>query len=326
MNHRNHPSALRGAAARRSATKGSSSFGAYVVSIIRHLKLNGKRNTAARYRTAINSFNNFLASQGENDIPIGDITPGLIADFEIHLHAHGIRRNTSSAYMRSLRAAYNKAAAEGITPDRNPFGGVYTGIDKTRKRAIPLADIAKIRDINLPEGSDCDFARDMFLISFYLRGMSFVDMSYLKKSDLVGNEVSYRRRKTGRELVVKRTAELNKILGKYPPNPTEYLLPIIKSDNSDGHYAYLNALGKVNRSLKSIAARIGLETNLTHYVARHSWASAAQSQQVPLRIISEAMGHESETTTAIYLASLHTSEAIDRANDTIIRALDSKCR
>lgn len=40
-----------------------------------------------------------------------------------------------------------------------------------------------------------DFARDMFMLSFYLRGMSLMDMAFLRKSDLSYGYVTYRRRK-----------------------------------------------------------------------------------------------------------------------------------
>lgn len=59
---------------------------------------------------------------------------------------------------------------------------------------------------------------------------------------------------------------------------------------------------------------------LTLYVARHAWASIARSKNVPISVISEGMGHDSESTTRIYLASLDTV-AVDKANRMIIKSL-----
>ncbi len=157
-------------------------------------------------------------------------------------------------------------------------------------------------------------------VSFYFRGMSFVDMAYLKKTDLSGSRLSYCHRKTGRCLVIKWTAEMQEIVDKYPPNTSGYLLPIIKSSGLNEHYVYRNALSKVNRNLKKIGEMVGLPFKLPHYVSRHSWASGAQSNKVPLSVISEAMGHDSETTTQIYLDSLDTS-AVDNANEKMIKSV-----
>ena len=103
-------------------------------------------------------------------------------------------------------------------------------------------------------------------------------------------------------------------------NHTRYLLPIIRHDGIHERYAYRNAAYNINRSLHKIGAMLGLEAPLTMYMARHSWASAARSQGIPVSVISEGMGHDSESTTRIYLASPETSVA-DDANARILAAL-----
>ena len=165
-----------------------------------------------------------------------------------------------------------------------------------------------------------DYARDMFILSFYLRGMSFIDMAFLKKTNLNNGYVIYRRRKTGQQLVIKWTKDMQMILDKYPENDSEYLLPIIRNSDANERYIYRNAGYNINRSLKQIARMAGITISLTLYVARHSWASAAKAKGIPLSVISEGMGHDSETTTQIYLASLETS-VVDQANSLIIESL-----
>ena len=90
-----------------------------------------------------------------------------------------------------------------MTVQRDPFKYVYTGIGKTVKRAVPLKVIRRIRDMDLALFPAMDFARDIFMFSFYTRGMSFIDMAYLKKKDLQNGILSYRRQKTGQQLFVK---------------------------------------------------------------------------------------------------------------------------
>ena len=145
-------------------------------------------------------------------------------------------------------------------------------------------------------------------------------MAYLKKADLHDMHIYYRRRKTGQSLQIEWRKEMKDILDKYPRNNSDYLLPIIPENSPDPHRAYRNAGNRINRRLKLIAAKAGTPLPLTLYCARHSWASAAKTLGIPIVVISEAMGHDSESTTQIYLASLENS-AIDNANSIIISSL-----
>lgn len=291
-------------------------FSRFMEEIIAQLKLLGKQQTAANYITTCNSFMRFCKSQ---DIRFDSIDTNLMMGYEAYLKRSGIAMNTISFYMRIMRAVYNRAVDSGLTEQRHPFKRVYTGIDKTVKRAITLNDIKRIKQLDLSSKPTLDFARDMFLFSFYTRGMSFIDMAYLKKSDLKNGILTYRRRKTGQQLFIKWEKYMQDIINKSSTNPTDYLLPIIKTA-TDEHRQYRNTLRLINNKLKKIAVMAGLPVNLTMYVSRHSWASIARNKHIPISIISEGMGHNSEATTQIYLASLDNT-TIDKANEMILRNL-----
>lgn len=293
-------------------------FMCFARSLTTELKRTGRERTAERYTTVLNSFRRFLAERG--DIPLNRIESALMVEYESHLKAEGICPNSSSFYMRGLRAVYNRAVEKGPTVQRNPFRHVYTGIDKTVKRAIPLKAVRQIRDQDLRLEPTMDWARDLFMFSFYTRGMSFIDMAYLKKSDLKNGVLSYRRQKTGQRLFIKWEKPMQEIVSRYDTSGTPYLLPVIRDMRTDGRKQYKSAAHRVNRLLKKLGMRLGLAIPLTMYVARHGWASIAKSRNIPVSIISEAMGHDSEKTTLIYLASLDTS-AIDKTNSLILKAL-----
>ena len=162
---------------------------------------------------------------------------------------------------------------------------------------------------------------DLFMFSFYTRGMSFIDLAYLKKSDLQNGFLTYRRRKTNQQLTVKWEKCMAEIVAKYNDcSTTQYLLPIITNPLVDERKQYRNAIYRVNTALKEIARMISLPMPLTMYCARHGWASIAKSKNIPLSVISEGMGHDSEETTRIYLASLD-SYVIDQANSLILKGL-----
>lgn len=150
--------------------------------------------------------------------------------------------------------------------------------------------------------------------------MSFIDMAYLRKTDLENGRVTYRRRKTGQQLTIEWAKEMQMILDKYPENPTQYLLPIITKEEGNQRRHSRNVNESINHHLKKVAEQVGVLSPLTMYCARHSWASAAKAKGIPLSVISEGMGHDSEATTQIYLASLETS-VVDKANALILKSL-----
>lgn len=296
-------------------TKESSLFN-FMHGVIAQLKQLGKIRTSETYTATLKSFMAFRESQ---DVPLDGISSDLMLLYEAHLKARDVSMNTISFYMRNLRAVYNRAAEKGLTPQNNPFRHVYTGVDKTIKRAIPIKEIKALKGLDLSIKPSLDFARDMFMFSFYTRGMSFIDMAYLKKSDLQNGILTYRRRKTGQQLSIKWEKCMEDIVSKYPQNQTDYLLPIIKETVNERRQ-YDNALHLVNYHLKDLSSMLKLQRPLTMYVARHSWASAAKARNIPLSVISEGMGHDSEATTQIYLASLETS-VVDKANKMILGLL-----
>lgn len=296
-------------------TKETSLF-SFMHSVIIQLRQLGKIRTSETYTATLKSFIEF---REEQDIPLDGINSDLMLLYEAHLKAKGVRMNTISFYMRILRAVYNRAVEKELTPQKYPFRHVYTGVDKTVKRAVPVKVIKALKELDLSMKSSLDFARDMFMFSFYTRGMSFVDMAYLKKTDLQNGILTYCRRKTGQQLTVKWEKCMEEIIKKYPSNRSAYLLPIIKEQGNEWKQ-YDNALHLVNYRLKDLSRMLKLQRPLTMYVARHSWASAAKVRNVPLSVISEGMGHDSEKTTQIYLASLEAS-VVDKANKMILELL-----
>jgi len=229
----------------------------FMENIIAKLKQNGKVRTSETYKSTLNSFKKFLASQApkdgyreDEDIMLDCLTSEIMEAYEAWHHKRGVVPNTISFYTRILRAVYNRAVEDEIIENHNPFRHVYTGVDKTVKRALPLVVIKKIKSLVLSLTPSLDFARDMFLMSFYLRGMSFIDMAFLKKSDLKNGYVTYRRRKTGQQLIIEWTRQMQVILDKYPENASVYLLPVIRNYGTNERCTYRNIGYKINHSLK----------------------------------------------------------------------------
>ena len=277
----------------------------------------GRIGTADGYRSTLNSFMRF---RGGEDILVDAIDSDLMQFYEAYLRQQGVSRNTSSFYMRHLRTIYNQAVEQGLTPQRNPFSRVYTGVDKTVKRAITAAQMRRLKNLDLSACPSQAFARDMFMFSFYTRGMSFVDMAYLTTDNLRNGRLSYSRQKTRQQLTVRWEREMQEIVDRYAADCSQpYLLPII-TEEGDTRRQYQRVEHRVNYNLKAISQQLHFPHLLTTYAARHSWASIARSKNVATSVISEGLGHDSEKTTEIYLASIDTAQ-VDRANRKILSDL-----
>ena len=297
------------------------------------LMKNGQYRTMLHYKATLNSFKRY---RGNKDISLSEIDAEAMRSYEVYLHHTAeVCRNTSSFYLRILRATYNKAVAKGLTPQQHPFTDVYTGIAQTRKRAIPTESVSRIK--RLDSVNDLtpkeEMARDTFLMSFYLRGISFIDLAHLRKSDLKDDYLHYTRSKTGQHLTIRWEEKMQELMEKYQAqtDTSPYLFPFlvdygIKSQDKtidkirEDVRQYHNAEARISYHLRKLGAKIGVKGKLTLYVARHSWATTARDKNIPISVISEALGHHSETTTQIYLNSIKSS-AVDDANAKILSAL-----
>lgn len=278
----------------------------------------GQYRTSETYTTTLNSFREF---RNGKDLYFEEMDSDLLLSYEYYLKAKSLSPNTISFYMKRLKAVYNKAVDDGFAENKNPFKRVITSSEKTVKRAIPVKYIRKLKDLDLSLSVSKSFTRDMFLFSFYTREMSFVDMAYLQKKDLKGKVLTYRRKKTGQLLSVRWESCMQEIVDRYScPGMSPYLLAIINNPDGDIRKQYRNVQSLINRNLKAIGGSINITIPLTMYVARHSWTSIARNEGIPVSVIREGMGHNSEKTTQIYLASLET-QVIDKVNRKILKLL-----
>ena len=313
--------------------KTSESLFQFMNLLIALLLKNGQYRTSLHYKATLNSFKRY---RDNKDIALREIDAEVMRSYEAYLHhTAGVCKNTSSFYLRILRSTYNKAVAKGLTPQLHPFTDVYTGIAPTRKRAIPAESVSRIKHLESVKDLTPkeEVARDTFLMSFYLRGISFIDLAHLRKSDLKDGYLHYTRSKTGQRLTIRWEKEMQEVLEKYQAQTASspYLFPFLVDAGNKSHdktidkkqeevRLYHNAESRISYHLRKLGAKIGIKGKLTLYVARHSWATAARDNNISISVISESLGHHSETTTQIYLRSIKSSE-VDDANAKILAVL-----
>ena len=285
---------------------------------IQKLKNDNRRGTARNYNKTLKSLKAFMKN---TDSTFNIVTEQFVESYNTFLIQRGVVRNTISFYMRIFRSVYNKAVTQKIVEQTFPFKNVYTGVDKTRKRAVTETVISQLLSIDLKKSKALQFARDLFIFSFYTRGMAFVDIVFLKKSNIQNGYITYVRHKTGQELTIKIETKLQNIINRYEKKDSPYVFPILNTEDGNKAYSqYEIALNYYNRQLKRLSNFLEPNINLSSYTPRHTWATTARNKNVPLSIISAGMGHSSERTTLIYLTKIENS-VIDEVNKTIIDSI-----
>ena len=292
--------------------------------------------TARAYRTVIRGLVKF---NKERDIPLEQINSCLIKEYESYLKKQGRMPNTVSYHMRNLRAIYNKAIKEKrarCRTNEDPFSGVYTGVTKTMKRSLSLEELRRLYKLDLnaliknsrfgspkyKQLNNLYTARHYFTFCFHARGMCFIDLAYLRKSDIHDGVIRYARKKTGQQMEMALTSEMKEIISHFSRQTTgsPYVFPIIGDRHKNHRLQYENALRVQNLRLKQLASLAGISKRVSTHVARHSWASIGKQNNIPLSVISECLGHTSERTTQIYLSRLDNS-LLNDANERVVSAI-----
>jgi integrase/recombinase XerD len=294
-------------------------FNEYSNRLINDLYQNNKIGNAIVYQTAVNrliSFANF------SQLTFEQINYRFLENFKNRLISDGVKPNTVSNYFRTIRAIFNKAIKERlVSKDAYYFTDISFKPERTAKRAITKDEITKV--ISYPAAQDTPerSAKNYFILSFCLIGISFTDLAYLKPSNIRAGRLQYKRRKTGKTYDIKLTNEATNLLKLYQHPNNEYLLPIlpntIKEDGVEAKCLILQWIKTTNKYLKRISSNLEI-SEITTYVARHTWATLAKRMGYSNELIAEAMGHQyGNRTTAIYLDDFE-QEVIDTINEKII--------
>lgn len=292
----------------------SQSFFDYGNSLVAELKQANRIGTARSYKDVISVLKNYH----KKDLPFHEINYSFLSKFETYHKSKGNETNGLAVYMRTIRAIFNKAIKAGmVEKETYPFNDYKIKTTPTEKRALEFDLLKKIIDLKLDYQDSCFHAKNFFLASYMMYGMNFTDMAHLKKTDINNGRITYRRKKTSKLYDIKITNNLGRILEHYMHNESAYVFPIIKRETPELQNKDIRwARKRYNKKLNVLADLCGIDSNLTSYVSRHSFATQAMIQQVPLNAISTMLGHSSLKTTEVYLKSLP-SDILDNYNSLV---------
>lgn len=290
----------------------------------------GTANTRKDLKRALSKFLN-----GE-DINFPQIDHKFLKNFEDDFISRGVKETSISVYMRTLKAIYNRAIEDGYCKKEHyPFDKYKTSKlnTKTEKRALTKKQLDKIINCKKPIDKQIDYkkpetiklknAHNYFLFSYYNRGMNLIDIAKLKWDNIEENRLKYVRSKNGKRFNIELLDQALEILEYYKQNnsnKTDYIFPILteRQKTMKSIKDRVNKVnGEINDNLRKIGALAKIPGNITFYVARHSWASIMYRAGIPIPVISEALGHDDEKTTRIYLAELG-NKVLDEANKQVL--------
>ena len=287
--------------------------------IIAQCEINNKCGNRLVYLNSYNSLKRF--TNGKLEIPFNTINVAWLEKYEKWLRSNGNKETTISLMFRTLRSTYNKAIKERCAHLSDyPFQEykISKFDTSTQKRAIAKTDVLKFTTEVQPIGKQqyMELSKDIFVFSYLCGGINFTDIANLTNENIQNGRLHYIRQKTKKQIKIGIPQEAMQLIEKYSKESKGYLFPIL---NSKIHKTALQKqnrihkiLGKVNKNLKLLAANLGVEANITTYVARHSFASVLKKSGVNIALISEALGHSDLATTQIYLDSFD-NEQVDEA-------------
>lgn len=288
----------------------------YCNKLLDELEQAGKYGNWRIYKSTYNSI--FSFTNGKLDILFSDIDTVWLKGYEQWLINKGNKGTTISLQFRTLRAIYNKAIeSKCVKKSCYPFEDykVSKFDTSTKKRAISKKDMKKVMAVELDDPK-LEYARDIFVFTYLCGGINFVDIAYLKAINIVDNRIIYNRRKTHKEISIQLLPEAQVILVKYAQGrENNYLFPILDINlhitEKQRNIRIHNVLYMIDKRLKIIAKLAKINTHLTTYVARHSFATVLKRSGVATSIISESLGHSSEKITQIYLDSFESKQIDD---------------
>ena len=281
--------------------------------IILKLEKSRSKSTIDNYRTALRSFLCYAGSS----ITLRSVNANLLEGYQRWLQQNNVSLNTISCYMRSLRRLFRIA---GLKECDDCFTNVFTGNAQTEKRSLTTEQIGRLKDLRLTNGTSLCLTRDLFLFSFYAQGMPFVDLAFLRKSNIRNGYIIYSRHKNGQTIRIKIERQMQDIINMYARKESPYLFPLLKAAEPNAAMReYETKLRRYNKKLSMLANMAGLPS-LSSYQVRHSWASLAFSSNVELPVISKGLGHTNPQTTLIYIREIDDNRVAD-ANRIIINAI-----
>ena len=275
-----------------------------------------------RYQVLLNKVEKY---RGGNDLFFTEIDHSFLRSFQAHLKELGNSKNTIHANFRIIRAIVYKAIEMGsVKQENNPFFSFKLKEGVVTRSRLTMEEINSIEKLSLPKGSLIWHVKNAFLFSFYNAGIRASDLLRLKWKNIIENRLVFQMQKTQHSHSVKLKEKPIIILNLYDDsNPDNYIFPFLNNDidYSDPHFLHRQVSAKtalLNKYLKMVAKKAGIEKKISTHTARHSFADIARPKTDNIYNLSKTLGHSSIKITEAYLASFD-QKAVDDTMDEVFK-------
>jgi site-specific recombinase XerD len=275
--------------------------------------------TMLAYQTGVNKLEKYASKEGLMPLRFEEVTPGFCRGLQGYLRDElGNMKNTRHKNLSTLKGFYKQAMEDRVIEwGHNPFGVLTLSKQGARKEKLTTDELREMRDVELDGGSLLADIRRYFFFAFYAGGMRYGDVARLKRRHLVespeGVRAKYRMGKTENlhaVLLVPEALETLRYYGWREKQRDQRVFPILDGYDLSTPESRRSALGSqnalANKYLKKLAARAGIEKNVTFHLSRHSTVCYLYEQGYPKEEIQEVVGHASVAQTEHYLEGFQT--------------------
>lgn len=262
---------------------------------------------------------------------ISDINQEWIERFDSFMVKTGSNDSTRKSYLTALKTACKEAARQGIMQrDWQPFvnAEIAPKSKNPTKRALSISMIRAIE--SYPCKGAIQEYRDVFMLSFYLRGINLIDLARIKLADIKNGRLKYTRTKTKQTLDVLVSTPARALIESLSRN--EYLVPVLahspkKMSEKEVRHTIMKYGVRLNGAIKKICADLGIDSGprpVTYYFARHTYATSLKRAGVDPAMISDLLGlgnlysNTQSGSTKVRLGIYSTTAAVEKAKKEVV--------
>jgi integrase/recombinase XerD len=292
--------------------------------VIQQLLDSNRTGTAKSYITTLSVISKII----DCNCKFSQVSYKDLIIIETTLLKRGVSINGIAVYMRTFRAICNRAILYNVASyDWYPFRKYKIKKEKTTPRTISINEMQLYFNYKTQPADKLYKSWCIGKLIFMLRGINLTDLLLLKKSNVYNDRIIYKRAKTGKMYSVKILPQVQELISEFTDS-SEYLFGNLTSHYDKPTLAdiklYADYRKKLNKKLKRISKVLTIETPITTYVFRYSYANIAKQLGFSKDLIAEALGHEyGNSVTGIYL-EMFDNGIVDNMNQQIVQSVIKK--
>lgn len=256
-------------------------------------------------RSKLKKFNDFNKNK---DLKFEQFTLEYLKKYMDHLYDIGNSPGTVEGNVKVIKTVIKKAIREGIIDEtNNPFNKITLKRVNPEKHHLQESEVIALKNLKLIPGSIKAITRDAFIFAIYGGGIRVSDLLNLKINNYNEGKVQFFVKKTKMQHSIHLLDPAKEIIEKYigDRKGADYIFPLLDTDEINGDLKILNQKTEsktalLNKTLKLLAKEADVERKLTFHVSRHTFATLALKNEVPIVRLSKILGHANIQQTMIY--------------------------